>query len=98
MTGRQNRWELRGRAVLSFMDKEPAKWNSKPIAVSKHDLLRDCIVIVDELVTIQETDRAGNLQRKAYNRLRMAEKGIEIAEPLAQWAKDQGNLVLFNEI
>jgi hypothetical protein len=98
MTGRQNQWELRGRAVLSFMDMDPTKWNGSPVAVSKHDLLRDGIVAVDELVTIQEMDRKGNLQLKSYNRLRMAEKGIEIAEPLAQWAKDQGDLVLFNEV
>jgi hypothetical protein len=90
MTGRQNRWELRGRAVLSFMDMDPIKWNGSPVTVSKHDQLRDSIVAVDDLVTIQEMDRKGNLQLKSYNRLRMAEKGIEIAEPLGNGQKTRG--------
>ncbi|HKR04807.1 MAG TPA: hypothetical protein VJY62_09230 [Bacteroidia bacterium] len=98
MEDRQSRHENRDRAVLTFMDTDPTIWNGQAIIVTKHDLLADSILAIDTLATIQEMDITGNAQQKAFNRLLMAQKGIEIAGPLAQFAKDNGNLVLFHEI
>jgi hypothetical protein len=98
MNKNQTRHENRDKAVLNFMDNDPLSWNTQAIIVTKHDALEDSVVTIDELATIQQMDITGNTKMKALNKLLMAQKGIEIAGPLAQWAKDTGNLELFYEI